>query len=101
MTANIPWESTVPKILQEPDLRDLDEEVVEEICENLTELERCTWLAIIDGRLIPDIARDEGVSHPAIYQRIRGKNGKGGMIRKNHYVLLWWEYRQKQRNKTR
>lgn len=61
---------------------------------NLTATERSTWSRILDGRSIPDIARDDGVSHAAIYARIRGRGQPwGGMVAKNEWVARWWARR--------
>jgi hypothetical protein len=61
---------------------------------NLNELEQQTWRQILSGRGIAAIARDEGVSRQAIYARLVGTHGYGGMIGKNFWVLLWWRLRQ-------
>jgi hypothetical protein len=67
---------------------------LELICINLTPLERLTWLQLLAGRSVRNIARDQGVSRAAIYIRIRGKDGKGGMAVKNPWVGAWWDRRQ-------
>ena len=100
LMVQFPPESTMSSLEQPPHGGELDPELVDEVCENLTEVERRTWLAIIDRRSIPDIARDEGVSHAAIYERIRGRKGAGGMIAKNRYVSRWWELRQQRKKQT-
>lgn len=62
--------------------------------DHLTPTERHTWARILDGRSIPDIAREDGVSHAAIYARIRGRGRPwGGMVAKNQWVALWWARR--------
>jgi hypothetical protein len=85
---------TLPRFLQAAPEDEIDMELVDEVSINLTPLERRTWLQILEGRTIPDIARDQGVSHAAIYSRIRGKDGHGGMAARNPYVGAWWELRQ-------
>ena len=64
-------------------------ELVDEVCQNLNEIERRTWMKIIDGRSILDIADEEGVSRPAIYDRIRR------MVAKNSYCAIWWRLKNK------
>ena len=89
-----------PDFLQQQPAEEIDVALLENICRNLSPLERQTWLSILDGRSIPDIARDHGVTHVAVYERIRGKKGHGGMIRKNPYVRRWWEVRQRRRKQA-
>jgi hypothetical protein len=64
-------------------------ELLDEVCQNLSEVERRTWLKIIDGRSILDIATEEGVTRQAIYSRI------GAMVRKNSYCAIWWRLKHK------
>ena len=45
------------------------EELIFEICQNLTATERRTWLQLVDGVSILDVAAAEGVSRTAIYER--------------------------------
>jgi hypothetical protein len=61
---------------------------------NLNDIECQTWRQILSGRSIAAIAKDEGVSRAAIYARIEGTHGYGGMIGKNFWVLLWWRLRK-------
>ena len=62
---------------------------------NLNSVERETWRKILAARSIADIAKEEGTSRAAIYERIRGNSrGQGGMIAKSPWVLLWWRSRQ-------
>jgi len=62
---------------------------------NLNPLESETWRKLLAAQSIASIAKEEGVSRPAIYARIQGNNkGQGGMIAKNFWVLLWWRLRQ-------
>jgi hypothetical protein len=70
-------------------------ELQDELCYDLNPVERRTWLKIIFGQSLLDIAKDEGVKRPAIYSRIRGSKKSRGMIHKNFYVARWWELRQK------
>jgi len=63
---------------------------------NLNEIERRTWRQVLSAFSISAIACQEGVSRQAIYARIEGKNGRGGMLAKNFYVLIWWLARQGQ-----
>src|SRR5687768_2920458 len=51
----------------EPELSNDYEELVEEVCQNLTAIERRTWLLILDGWSISRIAEEEQVSRPAVY----------------------------------
>jgi hypothetical protein len=69
-----------------------------EIMYGLSRPERRTWLTLLMGSTIEDLALSEGVSRPAIYARIRGNKGRGGMIRKNVFVLAWWLVGKKKRN---
>src|ERR1035437_9347259 len=63
---------------------------------NLNPLERETWRKILQAQSIASIAKQEGVSRAAIYARIQGnKIGRGGMVAKNFWVLLWWLLRQR------
>jgi DNA-directed RNA polymerase specialized sigma24 family protein len=64
-------------------------ELLDEVCQNLNDIERRTWLRIIDGRSILDIAAEEGVSRPAIYDRIKR------MVEKNSYCAIWWRLKNK------
>lgn len=62
-----------------------------EIMYGLSRLERRTWLPLLFGRSLDEVAKSQGVSRAAIYARIRGNSkGQGGMIRKNDYVAIWW-----------
>lgn len=67
-------------------------ELLDEVCQSLNEVERRTWLRIIDGRSILDIAGEEKVSRAAIYDRIRR------MARKNSYVSIWWRLKNNKIN---
>jgi hypothetical protein len=72
------------------------DELIAEITQNLTGIERRTWLQLVDGATILDIAAAEHVSRAAIYERIRGNTkGQGGMVAKNPYVAIWWRLRNK------
>lgn len=64
-------------------------ELVDEVCQNLNEIERRTWMRIIDGRSIFDIASEEHVTRPAIYDRIKR------MVEKNSYCAIWWRLKNK------
>ena len=70
-------------------------ELQDELCYDLNPLERRTWVKIIFGQSVLDIAKDEGVRRAAIYSRIRGSSKSRGMIHKNFYVARWWQLRQK------
>ena len=64
---------------------------------NLNQLESRTWRRILSGVSIAAIAADDGVSRQAVYARIQGDaKGRGGMISKNFWCLLWWRLRQRQ-----
>ena len=78
----------------EPDTQELDE-LIAEVTQGLTTTERRTWLKLVDGVSILDLAAEDGVSRAAIYERIRGNSkGHGGMVTKNPYVAIWWRLRQ-------
>ena len=73
-------------------------ELLRELMYGLNRKERRTWLLLLLGVSVIDIAQRERVSRAAIYERIRGNSkGQGGMIRKNDYVHIWW---RDQRNKS-
>jgi len=73
------------------------EELIAVLSYNLTTLERKTWLKLLEGQSVEVIADAESVSRAAVYERIRGNSrGQGGMVKKNDYVRLWWERRQKE-----
>jgi hypothetical protein len=57
--------------------------LLEDICRNLNPMERRTWLRILGGASLLEIAKEERVSKPAINDRIRR------MARKNAAVELW------------
>jgi DNA-directed RNA polymerase specialized sigma24 family protein len=64
-------------------------ELVEEVCHNLTPIQRATWLKLIDGRSILDIAAEERIARAAIYDRIHR------MVGRNSYCALWWRIKRK------
>jgi hypothetical protein len=64
-------------------------DLLDEVCQNLTGLERQTWLKLLDQQPILEIARDAGVSRAAIYDRIRR------MVNKNPYCAIWWRIKNK------
>jgi len=64
-------------------------QLVEEVCQNLNKIERRTWLRILEGRPILDVAIEEHVSRTAIYDRIRR------MVEKNAYCAIWWQLKNK------
>lgn len=68
--------------------------VLRALSAGLTRLERRTWWRILDGWSVDAIADADGVSRTAIYCRIRGKHGNGGMASKNTWVSEWWARRQ-------
>lgn len=83
-----------PAIIEFPLYDDAEEtpeyrELLDEVCQGLNEIERRTWLRIIDGRSILDIAGEDGVSRTAIYDRIRR------MVEKNSYCAIWWRLKNK------
>jgi hypothetical protein len=68
--------------------------LVRELMYGLNRTERRTWLLLLLGYSVLDVAQSEKVTRPAIYERIRGSSkGHGGMVRKNDYVRIWWELR--------
>lgn len=85
---------TEPPPAGEPEESDDYRELVEEVSQNLTAVERQTWLRLLDGRSVFDIAAEDGVSRAAVYARIRGSVKGGGMIARNPYCLIWWNRRQ-------
>ncbi len=64
------------------------------VLRDLTRIERRTWRRILAGWAIDTIARADGISRAAVYARIRGSDGRGGMVRKNPYVARWWAGRR-------
>jgi hypothetical protein len=89
-------EDLEPVSVADDDTSEMDE-LIAEITQNLTAVERRTWLRLVDGTSILELAASEGVSRAAIYERIRGNSkGQGGMIAKNDYVGIWWRLRQTQ-----
>lgn len=70
------------------------QELQDELCYDLNDVERRTWLKIMLGWSLHAIAKDEGVSHPAIYARLRGSKSGGGMVGKNRFVWFWWNLRR-------
>jgi len=88
---------TEPELQTDPEESSDYRELIEEVSQNLNALERRTWLRLLDGRSVLDIAAEDGVSRAAIYERIRGRSkSQGGMIGKNPYCLIWWCRRQQQ-----
>jgi hypothetical protein len=71
--------------------------VLRVLSRGLTKIERRTWWRILDGWSIDAIAEADGVRRAAIYARIRGTRGTGGMVRKNAWVARWWNRRQHER----
>ena len=65
------------------------QELVEEICHNLNPMERRTWLRLLDGLSIFELAKEESVSRAAIHDRLRR------MTKKNDYVAIWWRLKNK------
>jgi len=56
----------------------------------LNRRERLTWLALLIGYSPEHVAKSEGKRRQTVLARIRGNRGRGGMIRKNVFVLAWW-----------
>ncbi len=69
--------------------------LIREVMYALNRTERRTWGLLLLGNSIVEVARAERVSRAAIYERIRGSKGCGGMIRKNDYVRIWWRNQRK------
>jgi hypothetical protein len=70
--------------------------LLREVMYGLNRTERRTWLLLLLGNSILEVACKEKVSRTAIYERIRGNaHGHGGMIRKNDYVWIWWRDQRK------
>lgn len=93
------WSSFEPETQEEADNQYMNE-LRKELSINLNRIERRTWQQIIDGSSILEIARAERRSRTAIYARIRGSDGLGGMVAKNPYVALWWCLRLKQQQQN-
>jgi hypothetical protein len=73
-----------------------------ELMYGLSRLERRTWVPLLLGRSIEDVAQMQGVSRQAIYARIRGNSkNQGGMIRKNDYVDIWWRTQRHSHSRTK
>ncbi len=64
-------------------------ELLEEVCQNLNDIERRTWLRILDKIPILEIAEEDKVTRAAIYDRLRR------MVAKNDYVAIWWRLKNK------
>jgi len=69
-------------------------EFCREITYGLNTLQRRTFLRLLLGTL-EDTANSFGISRAAVYSRIRGRDGNGGMIAQNEYVRIWWTGRKK------
>jgi serine/threonine protein kinase len=69
-------------------------ELVEQISQKLTELERRTWLELLSGKSIIEIAQEEHVARGRIYDRVRR------MVRKNQYVATWWDLKRRNDQRT-
>ena len=83
-----------PRSITEPPPSDETEtaeyrELVEEVSENLNAVERGTWLRILDHQPILEIAKEDGVTRAAIYDRIHR------MVEKNEYCAIWWRLKNK------
>ncbi len=92
---------TEPELQIDPEESPEYRELVEEVTQNLNSVERRTWLRLLDGVSILDIAAEDGVSRAAIYERIRGNSrGHAGMIAKNSYVAIWWRLKNKTNQHT-
>lgn len=88
-----------PLDVEDPAARTLDVFTLyrDTLAANLTPVEERTWRRLLNGRSVAAIAEEDGVKRPAIYARIRGSRGRGGMVRKNAWVAHWWQRRQHQR----
>jgi len=92
LTPRFPPSCTEPN-LDSKNVSDL-KRLLREVMYSLSRIERRTWLLLLLGYSILDIAEHEKVTRVAIYERIRGNSkGQGGMIRKNDYVAIWWRRR--------
>lgn len=69
--------------------------VYRHVMSGLNRRQRRTFLLLLFGWTPEDVARSFGVSRPAIYARIRGRGGRGGMIARNAFVSDWWDARGK------
>lgn len=89
---------TSPSDFSEPEARDghvRSRAIPDDLFANLTEVEERTWRMILKGYSPADIAKEERVTRPAIYERIRGNTkGQGGMVSKNRWVARWWNLRK-------
>lgn len=86
----------VRQVELEPPADDTDafERHRDRLAKNLTPIEERRWRKLLDGYSIEQLAHEEGISRAAIYECIRGKGGRGGMVRKNRWVRAWWNNRQ-------
>src|SRR5882724_4149147 len=57
-----------------------------EIMHGLNRLQRRTFLLLLLGWTPEDIARVFGSSREAVYSRIRGRDGNGGLVGRNDYA---------------
>jgi Putative helix-turn-helix protein, YlxM / p13 like len=80
---------TEPEIQRQGEESDEYKELVTEVSQDLNEIERSTWLKILDERSIVEIAEEDGVTRAAVYDRIRR------MVKKNDYVAIWWRLKNK------
>lgn len=89
-----------PTIAESPSTNSTDlKRLVREVMYGLNRTERRTWLLLLLGLPILEVACKEKVSRAAIYERIRGNSkGQGGMIRKNDYVEIWWRNQRKKKS---
>jgi len=67
----------------------------QDLYSGLNAREKRILLKVADQRPMEEIAADEKISRPRVYQIIRGKDGHGGMIAKNPYAKQLWELRER------
>ena len=65
------------------------------IMKGLNRAQRRTFLLLLLGWTPEDIAQADGVRRAAIYFRIRGKDGCGGLVARSPYAAFWWESKRK------
>lgn len=73
---------------EESDQIEPDWDSVSASSEPLTIAQRRAWVRLVNRRPVAEIAREEGVTRAAIYDRIHR------MCARSHIIRVWWELRQ-------
>ncbi len=66
-----------------------------EIMHGLSRIQRQTFILLLLGWQPEEIAHWFAISRPAIYYRIRGRDGNGGLVGANDYASYWWRHKNK------